>query len=66
MTKISWICECGVSKDSLKSVDYYNMTKRRNLFENDEDFMELKLIGNGALKFWFTPFPIEQIAKYQR
>ena len=42
------------------------MPRMRNLFENDEDFIELKLIGNGALKIWFSPFPIEQIAKYQR
>jgi hypothetical protein len=26
----------------------------------------LKLIGNGDTNIWYTPFPIEQIAKYQR
>jgi hypothetical protein len=39
MTNISWICECGESKDSLKSVDCYYMTKRKNESENDEDFI---------------------------
>ena len=42
------------------------MPKMRNIFENDEDFIGIKLIGNGDTKIWYTPFPIEQIAKYQR
>ena len=42
------------------------MPKMRNIFENNEDFIGLKLIGNGDTKIWYTPFPIEQIAKYQR
>jgi hypothetical protein len=41
-------------------------SKMRNIFENDEDFLGLKLIGNGDTKICYTPFPIEQIAKYQR
>jgi hypothetical protein len=52
MPKISWTCECGVSRESLKSVDCYYMTKMRIVFENDEDFIELKLIGNGEPKIW--------------
>ena len=39
-----------VSEDSLKFVDYHYMTKRRNESENDEDFIGLKLIGNGVPK----------------
>jgi len=28
------------------------MPKMRNIFENDEDFIGLKLIGNGDTKIW--------------
>jgi hypothetical protein len=52
MPKNSWIYKCGVSKDSLKSLDYYYMPKMRNILENEEDFIRLKLIGNGDTKTW--------------
>jgi hypothetical protein len=39
-----------VSKDSLKSPDYYYMPRMRNILKNDEDFIGLKLIGNGDTK----------------